>query len=314
MPFNPLSKGKGAANNKSKPFVIGLGVFLALIAGLLLFIGEENVAEAQSVDAPTGLTTTGTTINSISLSWNPVRGADSYRIEWSRNSGTYNLTDSRVTLSTNATITPLLPNTLYYFRVRSAVGRTFGIPSAEIEARTGHNADGWLYETDPSPSTTMGIDSRSANDVTLSSRGPITYWNEEFGESRANPITIRFNRGTTVALTTTVHTFPIGCDRSYAPFMQVRITEASVPSHANVPQSDSTGQALSINQLARSYSNMELTDNLGNTISVDLDEFIGIPRSGQCNVPSSTPETVASGDFTRRVLQYSTRGAHPGLH
>jgi hypothetical protein len=67
-------------------------------------------------DAPTGLRTVGVTVNSASIAWNSVSSASKYIIEYKANSET-TWRSIEVTGATTATLTGLLSNTSYQFRV-----------------------------------------------------------------------------------------------------------------------------------------------------------------------------------------------------
>ena len=67
-------------------------------------------------DAPTGLRVVGVTVNSATISWNSVASATKYIIEYKANSET-TWRSIEVTGTTSATLTGLLSNTNYQFRV-----------------------------------------------------------------------------------------------------------------------------------------------------------------------------------------------------
>jgi len=67
---------------------------------------------------PTGLSASGISLSGISLSWNEVPGAQGYYIDYSTNSS-FTASTTINADSTNYTVTGLLANTLYYFRVRA---------------------------------------------------------------------------------------------------------------------------------------------------------------------------------------------------
>jgi fibronectin type 3 domain-containing protein len=111
-------------------------------------------------NAPAGLTTTGQTPNSITLSWNGVTGAVSYKVYRGESvSGTYTQTGSNVTSNT-FTDTELSAGRTYYYKV-SAVNTGGESPqSSSIEAATTLNA----------PDVPAGVTAtgRTSSSITLS--------------------------------------------------------------------------------------------------------------------------------------------------
>lgn len=84
--------------------------------------------------APTGLKVTGTTTTTVSLSWNRVAGADSYRVYRSGASTNVGATDGG---NTTITISGLQPNTDYSFQVAAdSFGDVPGPKSSSVKART----------------------------------------------------------------------------------------------------------------------------------------------------------------------------------
>jgi fibronectin type 3 domain-containing protein len=82
----------------------------------------------SNLPAPTGLSVTGTTSNSVSLSWNSVRGASCYGV-YRRSSGDYDFVD--LVYSTSYTDTGLSASTTYYYIVYAADSNDeFGYPSS----------------------------------------------------------------------------------------------------------------------------------------------------------------------------------------
>ncbi|MFF8495179.1 fibronectin type III domain-containing protein [Streptomyces albidoflavus] len=84
--------------------------------------------------APTGLKVTATTSNSVTLSWNKVAGAQSYRAYRSGASGNVGATDGA---NNTITISGLQPNTEYSFQVAAdSIGDLPGPKSAAVKGKT----------------------------------------------------------------------------------------------------------------------------------------------------------------------------------
>lgn len=84
--------------------------------------------------APTGLTVTATTTTTVTLSWNKVDGADSYRVYRSGASTNVGSTDGG---NTSITISGLQPNTEYSFQVAAdSIGDVPGPKSSSVKGKT----------------------------------------------------------------------------------------------------------------------------------------------------------------------------------
>lgn len=104
---------------------------LRLLCWAVLFLGAPTtsnfantlVAEAPippncNLPAPTDLSVTGITANSISIAWNPVAGANGYATEFVE-TATGNVAFALNVAGTNVTATPLQSGTKYRFTVRA---------------------------------------------------------------------------------------------------------------------------------------------------------------------------------------------------
>jgi len=92
-------------------------------------------AATSLFDAPTGLTVTGKTANSVTLSWSAVSGATTYYIYRSTSAtGTY--TAVMTSNTTSSTITGLTSGTTYYFKVAVYDSAGTGAQSSSVSATT----------------------------------------------------------------------------------------------------------------------------------------------------------------------------------
>ena len=102
---------------------------------------SRATSECSTAPAPTGLSVTGSTDASVSLSWNPVTNAYRYKLERSTSSSGPWTDVGSETGDTSGTATGLDCGTTYYFRV-SARGdgtpysTTFGDPSSSVSRAT----------------------------------------------------------------------------------------------------------------------------------------------------------------------------------
>ncbi len=108
-------------NKKTIIIVVGVFLAIALIAGLVL--GMDKVkglfGQAAGKQQPQGIRVTNVNANSATIVWqtaNPVIG----QIEYGTTPGSFLLRAAETNQTANHTLTlsPLLPETIYYFRVR----------------------------------------------------------------------------------------------------------------------------------------------------------------------------------------------------
>lgn len=82
---------------------------------------------------PTGLTATGTTANSVTLTWNKVTNAQNYTVSYTANGNAQTITVGGT--DTTAVVGGLSPDTNYAFKVQATPARA-GDPSASVTAST----------------------------------------------------------------------------------------------------------------------------------------------------------------------------------
>ena len=102
---------------------------------------EGATGSAANAPAPTGLTVTSDTDDSVSLSWNTVTNAGAYKVEYRRSGSISWLHAGYVYSSTSDTVEGLECNTSYDFRVRargdgSPYSYTYGNPSSSVSETT----------------------------------------------------------------------------------------------------------------------------------------------------------------------------------
>ena len=100
----------------------------------------SETTDACVAPAPTGLTVTSDTDDSVSLSWNAVTDAHYYKVEYRRSSSSSWL-HAGYTFGTSRTVSGLDPNTAYDFQVRargdgSPYSYTYGSPSTSVSRTT----------------------------------------------------------------------------------------------------------------------------------------------------------------------------------
>lgn len=100
--------------------------------------GEEDDPPAT----PTGLTVTGTTSSSVSLSWNPSAGATSYQIERAPGTSGGSFTTVGTTSSTSFTNSGLSPQTTFRYRISASNAAGSSPPSATVTATTDEEGGG----------------------------------------------------------------------------------------------------------------------------------------------------------------------------
>jgi fibronectin type 3 domain-containing protein len=93
------------------------------------------LAEIGSLASPEGLTVTGQTENSITLSWQAVSDATSYKVYKGSSSDAVNEYVAE-TASISYTVTGLAANTSYYFAVSAAHESGESLPSAAVQGKT----------------------------------------------------------------------------------------------------------------------------------------------------------------------------------
>ena len=102
---------------------------------------SRTTSECSDAPAPTGLSVTGSTASSVSLSWNPVTDAYRYKLERSTSSSGPWTDAGSETGDTSGTATGLDCGTTYYFRVSargdgSPYSTTFGSASSSVSRAT----------------------------------------------------------------------------------------------------------------------------------------------------------------------------------
>jgi fibronectin type 3 domain-containing protein len=117
-------------------------------------------AELVSLPSPEGLSITGETANSISLTWDPAGENLSYRVYKGAAAGTVGELVAGVA-GTSYTVTGLDPDTVYYFAVSAVEGNTESLPSAAVEAST------LAAAALPSPGN-LRVSGQTENSLTLS--------------------------------------------------------------------------------------------------------------------------------------------------
>ena len=125
---------------------------------------SRATSDCVPAPAPTGLSVTGFTATSVSLSWYSVTDGYRYKLERSTSSSPWTDVGSE-TSSTSRTATGLDCNTTYYFRVStrgngSPYSDTFGSASASVSRTTSGCPDA------PAP-TGLRVTSSTANSVSL---------------------------------------------------------------------------------------------------------------------------------------------------
>ncbi len=156
-----------------------------------------------SCNAPDGLQSSGITTNSVNLSWSAVSGASSYVVEYKLSSAS--IWSQQNAASNNATVSSLIPNSTYNWRVRTICGVNSSQQSSILnfttlnnptcEAPTGLNssnitstsvnlswtavsgATGYIVEYKLSSSGTWSQQNAASNNASLSSLTPNSVYN-----------------------------------------------------------------------------------------------------------------------------------------
>src|SRR5262249_48670499 len=92
---------------------------------------NEASAVAATAPPPTGVTATAR-IGGVTLSWASVPGATSYNVYLGTSAGGESATPAVGTVNNALVVSPLTPETTYYFIVRSVVGGVSGTASSEV--------------------------------------------------------------------------------------------------------------------------------------------------------------------------------------
>ncbi len=140
--------GKSNRTNKAGTLLYAVAFFLLISVSLLISCdnltgsdggdpSEETEKPESSIASPSGLAVSGTpTENSITLSWNPVKGAISYCLYSSATeTGSYVKVGTGTT-ETNQTVSSLASETTFYFKVSSVNAKGEGEKSKAVSAAT----------------------------------------------------------------------------------------------------------------------------------------------------------------------------------
>ena len=103
--------------------------------------GEPDPGE-DPPPAPAGLTVTGTTASSISLSWNTTAGATGYQIQRAPGTSGGSFTQIGTTTATNFTNTGLNPASTFRYQITASNSAGTSPPSATVTATTGPGGGG----------------------------------------------------------------------------------------------------------------------------------------------------------------------------
>ena len=142
--FRLISRLAPGTNYDFKVRAVGDGVTYAALQGPWSDTVREATQSPDPAPAPTGLTTTGSTLDSITLSWDSVTNAYRYKLEHSPNgtTGWVNADSEADNITgTTYTVTGLSCDTTYYFRVSARGDGTpystsFGDPSSSLPEDT----------------------------------------------------------------------------------------------------------------------------------------------------------------------------------
>lgn len=108
---------------------------MAAVTGVAWWLILAGSASAQErLPQVTGLVATAASDTEITLRWDLAPRAASYLVEWGVASGVY--TGSATTTSLTHTVSGLLPETRYYFRLTATGSIAAGLPSHEANAAT----------------------------------------------------------------------------------------------------------------------------------------------------------------------------------
>lgn len=234
MAFNPglgfvlaqqLSAQEGLPPNR-QIFYGALGAVLASPVGLGVTLALANQeAEAQTAAQPppqpqlqvpgqvTGLTVTGTTTNSVSLSWTPPSTGGAvmtYAVQFTPHNANTWATASSSGPGTNATVGGLVTGTSYDFQVIAANAAGFGPPSAIVTATPAQLAA-------PGQVTGLAASAPTINSITLNwsaptTGGPATNYTVQF---RTPPGTGNFTPVSTPDAATTFQVTGLTASTSY---------------------------------------------------------------------------------------------------
>jgi fibronectin type 3 domain-containing protein len=138
----------------------------------------------ETLDTPAGLTVTGQTRDSISLSWGAVSGAEGYSVTRSGGSGS---PFTQTTASTSYTDTGLTPDTTYSYQVTAYKGQIKSAPTAAVSGKT--------IAVAPQKPTGLVVSDVTAGSVSLS-------WNSTAGAASYEVYRINYTNGVSTKIGT----------------------------------------------------------------------------------------------------------------
>jgi hypothetical protein len=130
----------------------------AFCLGIALFLFSGS-AQAQTCSQPSNLSGTPLTPTSIRLSWSGIQGATSYTVQY-RSSNTITWTTAPATALTQLTLSGLLPQTVYTWRVRASCSTYSSVAT--------FNTGGSGGNTSCSQPSNLNANPLTANSVSLS--------------------------------------------------------------------------------------------------------------------------------------------------
>lgn len=128
-------------------FVFPKGLFAYSL--IFMIFAAMPKAQAQGCSQPSNLTSVGLSTTSVQLSWSAIQEASSYRLQYRvGNSGTWTTVNGIA--STSYTLTGLLENTVYTWRVRASCS----VYSSIVSFNTGSTGGGSTSCSAPSNTNT----------------------------------------------------------------------------------------------------------------------------------------------------------------
>jgi fibronectin type 3 domain-containing protein len=212
----------------------------------------------ETLDTPAGLTITGQTQNSISLSWGAVSGAEGYSVTRSGGSGG---PSTKTTASTSYTDTGLTPDTTYGYQVTAYKGQ---IKSATV------NISGKTIAVAPQKPTGLVVSAVTAGSVSLS-------WNSTAGAASYEVYRINYTSGVSTKIGTALGNYYT--DYTVSPGTAYYYTVSAVNTLGSGPNSDRafvyaanhnelTTQAQSLSVSAGSKQYLRLSVSAGKSYTI----------------------------------------------